>query len=439
MTVNGSCPETVRIATAVLALLAAPGAATPSLSAQETVQLTGQDRPLDAGFEEAFRVGVIDGESWEMFGRVQTVGFDEHGNLYVFDGAGDPFNPNMRIVVFDRSGTFVREFGSAGEGPGEFTMPTRYAVMRDGTTIVGDMGHRAYQVFDPAGSFVRMARPARGLGGVSLLATILPDPRGGAIFAGDFGASGGLGAGRGSQPTSRPVTRLDVSSEVMEADTVVAGWLPPRAEPGEGLPEVKVGGRTLDPASLYGDRTLPYALEPPLLVAVLPDGAVVYSDSSAYALKITRSDAKQIVRVITRPFHPESVTSAIREEFNRGEEASRLSAMRQGMAMGASLAVSDDAVVSDMPELPLYPEVPVLRALSTTWEGRIWVARRGEELEGDGPIDVVTADGRYVGTFPAGTTEMPNAFGPNGLAAFIELDEFDVATVVVRRLPAAVR
>lgn len=223
MTVNGSCPETVRAATAVLALLAAPGAATPSLSAQETVQLTGRDRPLDAGFEEAFRVGVIDGESWEMFGRVQTVGFDEHGNLYVFDGAGDPFNPNMRIVVFDRSGTFVREFGSAGEGPGEFTMPTRYAVMRDGTTIVGDMGHRA------------------------------------------------------------------------------------------------------------------------------------------------------------------------------------------------------------------------LRALSTTWEGRIWVARRGEELEGDGPIDVVTADGRYVGTFPAGTTEMPNAFGPNGLAAFIELDEFDVATVVVRRLPAAVR
>ena len=34
---------------------------------------------------------------------------------------------------------------------------------------------------------------------------------------------------------------------------------------------------------------------------------------------------------------------------------------------------------------------------------------------------------------------MPDAFGPNGLAAFIELDEFDVATVVVRRLGDRVR
>ena len=33
---------------------------------------------------------------------------------------------------------------------------------------------------------------------------------------------------------------------------------------------------------------------------------------------------------------------------------------------------------------------------------------------------------------------MPDAFGPDGLAAFIETDEFDVETVVVRRLPATV-
>ena len=56
-----------------------------------------------------------------------------------------------------------------------------------------------------------------------------------------------------------------------------------------------------------------------------------------------------------------------------------------------------------------------------------------------GPIDVVTADGRYVGTFTTEATAMPDAFGPNGMAAFIELDEFEVASVVVRRLPAAVR
>ncbi len=44
-----------------------------------------------------------------------------------------------------------------------------------------------------------------------------------------------------------------------------------------------------------------------------------------------------------------------------------------------------------------------------------------------------------MGTYPTGATAMPDAFGPDGLAAFIELDELDVASVVVRRLPAEVR
>ena len=421
------------------ALAAGIAAITPALAAQETIALPGEDRALAPDFAEIYRVGVIEGEAWEMFGSVYSVGFDERGSLYVFDAGGDPLSASLRIVVFDSTGTFTREFGSAGEGPGEFIMPTGYALMRDGTTIVADIGHRAYQILDAEGRFVRMARPALGRGGVSLLAPILPDPGGGAIFTGDFGAAGALGAGSRAGATSRPVTRLDVSAEAVEADTVVASWLPPRPEPGAGLPDIKVGGRTLSPDTVYGGRTLPHALEPYLLVGILPDGVVVYSDSSAYALKITRPDTRETVRIITRPFRPRPVNSAIREEFGRGEEAARLSAMRQGMAIGVSLRFGDDAVVGDMPELPLYPEVPVLVALSTTWNGRIWVARRGDELEGDRPVDVLTPDGRYIGTFPAGTTAMPHAFGPNGLAAFIELNDLDVATVVVRRLPAAVR
>jgi len=90
-------------------------------------------------------------------------------------------------------------------------------------------------------------------------------------------------------------------------------------------------------------------------------------------------------------------------------------------------------------ERPFYHEIPVLYGVSTTWEGRIWVQRRGEEPESGGPIDVLTPEGEYIGTYAAHATEMPDAFGPDGLAAFIELDELDVARVVVRRLPAEVR
>ena len=34
---------------------------------------------------------------------------------------------------------------------------------------------------------------------------------------------------------------------------------------------------------------------------------------------------------------------------------------------------------------------------------------------------------------------MPDAFGPGGLVAFVETDEFDVPVVTVRQSPAAIR
>ena len=86
-----------------------------------------------------------------------------------------------------------------------------------------------------------------------------------------------------------------------------------------------------------------------------------------------------------------------------------------------------------------FPEVPVIRGLFVGWDGTIWVRRRGEEPESDGPVDLLTTDGGYLGTLPADDAEIPDAFGPDGLAAFVERDEFEVQTVVVRRLPPEIR
>ena len=91
-------------------------------------------------------------------------------------------------------------------------------------------------------------------------------------------------------------------------------------------------------------------------------------------------------------------------------------------------------------DVPFYPELSVIEALSATWDGEIWVQRRAEEPGDDaGPVDVLTPDGRYVGTYPTGAIALPDAFGPHGLAAFIERDEMDVETVVVKRLPRSSR
>ena len=89
-------------------------------------------------------------------------------------------------------------------------------------------------------------------------------------------------------------------------------------------------------------------------------------------------------------------------------------------------------------QMMFYPELPVLMAVAASWSGKIWAQRRGEEPTEGGPIDVLTPAGQYVGTFPMGATEIPAAFGPDGLAAYVETDEFEVPVVVVRRLPPVV-
>ena len=441
----------VRIRPIPWTLLGAALAATLPLAAQEVVDLPGRDRRLDADFEEVFRVGVLRGESWEMFGSVREVGFDAQGNLYVFDGLMG--GEGLRVLVFDASGDFVREFGSSGEGPGEFNNPSGYAVMRDGTTIVSDIGHRAYQIFDESGNFVRMVRTSDAPGGISISTGIMADPRGGAVIAGNLGASMSLGLSNAAStpPTSRPVLRVGLEGEVIETDTVADGWLPPRGEPGEGpTANIRVGGRTVDLGSMFGGLVMPSIFEPTLLAGVLPDGGLVYSDSSAYALKVTPPDSRDVTRIINRPFQPEPVTDATKEEYEERQERRREEAASGGSTgagnvvmlrmSGSSGGAAQPAQMSfELPERTYYPELPVLRALFTTWEGRIWVRRRGDEPQSDGPIDVLTAEGDYVGTFPEDATEMPDAFGPDGMAAFIELDDFDVARVVVRRLPAAIR
>ncbi|MXY17526.1 MAG: hypothetical protein F4Y57_11165 [Acidobacteria bacterium] len=82
-----------------------------------------------------------------------------------------------------------------------------------------------------------------------------------------------------------------------------------------------------------------------------------------------------------------------------------------------------------------FNELSVIRGLAVSWDGTIWVRRRGEGPASDnGPIDLLTPDGTYLGSLPAEGAGIPAAFGPGGLAAFIETDELGVRTVVVGRL-----
>ena len=430
-------------------VLAAALFGAPASQAQEVLELPGRDRLIEPDFDEVHRVGVREGDPWEMFGKVNQVAFDADANLYVFEGTMGLTGPkDLRVLMFDSGGGFIREFGSWGGGPGEFIQPVVFEVLRDGTTVVGDAGHGAYQLHDASGVFQRQIRA----GGESFPRGIQADPRGGAVFAGEFGGrrlSISVGSA-GAPPTSRPVMRVALGGDVARADTVVRGWQPP----GTGA-EPMPGNAPAQLRNMMGMMSLPTVFEPKLLVGVLPDGGIVHSDSSAYVLKVTSPGSGEVARIIRRPLLPEPVTPTLQREYEERRAAEReetggaealqatqermLDRMR-GMLGRLGRGGGDNLNITVTQHKPsYYPEVPVLRGLAATWGGRIWVQRRGELPESDGRIDVVTVSGEYIGTFRAGATRIPDAFGPDGLAAFIEFDEMDVPRVVVRRLPAEVR
>lgn len=79
----------------------------------------------------------------------------ERGSVYIADGYG-----NHRVVVFDAKGKYLRQWGSPGDGPGQFSReggghPHCVVLANDGLVYVCDRAHNRAQVFDKQGTFKR--------------------------------------------------------------------------------------------------------------------------------------------------------------------------------------------------------------------------------------------------------------------------------------------
>lgn len=78
------------------------------------------------------------------------------GSVYIADGYG-----NHRVVVFDAEGQYLRQWGSAGSGPGQFVEtggghPHCVIIGNDGLVYVCDRGNNRIQVFDKMGNLERI-------------------------------------------------------------------------------------------------------------------------------------------------------------------------------------------------------------------------------------------------------------------------------------------
>ena len=439
-------------------LLAACGGDTGASSASRP----SEDRPLTADFEEVYRIGGIEAEGWDAFTEIADLGFDAHGRLYVRDETGSA----TRIVAVDGAGALAAEFGSMGDGPGDFRRVGHMVARPEGGAVIVDDGHRAYLLFGADGSFERAIRFADSDAAQTASAERVRHGREGVTLFLTRGVTASFSQGEASVSSGdRTVYRVSLD-EGEEAAAV------PFAEGWEPRPERQVTMEADDPSEMFdilGDAYIYFS--PRMVFDVVPGGGVAYSDSSAYEVKIRTASAPS--RVVGRPLHPRPVTEQLEErararaleDFESSfEEQTTTSGLGNDVpeAIREQMAAMMEQMVAGMRDMVenarFMPEVPLVRDLRTTWEGAIWVERwesdplaqidsfgglADRNREGDeaaeGWIDVLAPGGEYVGTFPLEETSMPGAFGPGGLVAFVETDEFEVPTIVVKRLPEAVR
>jgi len=91
-----------------------------------------------------------------------------NGDVYIADGYG-----NHRVVVFDKDGHFLRQWGSAGTGPGQFAAgdgghPHCVVISKAGLVYACDRGQDRIEVFKKDGTWLRNipVKPGTGTPGL---------------------------------------------------------------------------------------------------------------------------------------------------------------------------------------------------------------------------------------------------------------------------------
>ena len=386
-----------------LAFLAACGDTGDGPDAGARGTLDGPDVIVTAATEEVFAVGSAMGDDWDTFGNVRSVHFDAQANLHIFDSQAD------HILVVGPDGSLIRTVGGKGEGPGEFGNVIDVIVARDGSYTV--MGFGQMDLLDPRGEFVRRVTMDPATTGMVMADLALPDGR---LVTDRIVRFGDDDEQPGEEGRAIHIFPLDGA----DPEILYTAWELPE----EDEHETTFSGSVMRMAAGR-------AFEPRLDYDLLADGRLALIDSVGYRVKLIGSDGS-VTGTVERPIAPLPVDGAImeaeRERYRERTEAVLESGTRNNIRVEREGAE----------ERTFAAEVPVLYGLKVDWEDRIWVARRGPTGQDDGPTDIVTPGGNYVGTLPPDGLRTPDAFGPGGLMVYIESDEMDVPTVRVVRLVA---
>jgi hypothetical protein len=376
-----------RLALTVLtgAATAACGEAAPRADVERTdsagievVTNRAADRELGWRFERILDLGGdVTGE--KAFHRVHStsIGTDGNGNLHVLDAGAH------RVTVFDRQGAVLRSYGGQGRGPGEFGFPSDLAVADDGATAIYDFASRGFARFAADGSVLPVVTVA---GALQRKLAITVEGR----LLGAFQHAR-------SEADTLLLTRL---LSIGPADTLELAVL---ASPNPRDVSFDCMGLSLPPFLA------------PAIVWAAAGARVVIATGADYSLAVL--DAGRPTGSWRRALAPLPATVQL--------AAAELPSDSFRMMGGAGrCAVSSVQAAERIGYAELAPHV---KDIVVARNGEVWVLRRTAEPR-ETRIDLLSADGEYVGTLPRGTP-FPAAFFSADEIVTVETDSLDLPHV----------
>jgi hypothetical protein len=294
--------------------------------------------------EEA-SIGVDAGDDPYMFGTVTGI-WATADEIYVVDADV----PAVRVYGWD--GTWLRDIGGEGQGPGEFLRPDKVATLEDGTVLVSERPPKI-TLYQPDGAYRdTWSWTARAFRANQRLVIVRGVP-----FLDSIEFEGELPEERRSRYGMQAVGPEGKLGELREF---------PRQEFPSRTGLTYMDGRLYTPVPF-----MPYTVD-----AMLPTGQVVYGDSEQYRFTVEEaSGAKTVVerRVDLTPVLPEE-----REAYERFTTAEIHSRDPSWTWNGS----------------PIPPTKPAFHAFYPAMDGRILVKRKGVgfPLEPPDCIDDPTPD-----------------------------------------------
>lgn len=357
-------------------------------------------------FRETLRIDASRADPNYQIGNVGGIAIDSHGDILVLDAMGH----NVR--VYDSTGTFVRTFGGAGNGPGQLGAGvTTLLVGRADTVFVPDVGNLRMDVFAPDG------RPVRGFPlsiaqGVPAAWGVLPD---GALLE----QVKSLTLPGQQAPPRNDLLVLGTDGSVR--DTLLhlpVGFVPDLSK---GPAAMKY--RFFEPEGIWGAS---------------PDGRVIAGVNSDYRLSVYDSSGA-LQMVISKPASRKRVTQADQETFT---QIFRDVLMKQLSRIGGERAkVVVDQMIGNIEFAQYYPAMGVIRGLPggmlmvqhiatiSEMKGNRATLTLGDMQKGSRRWDVFGSNGRFLGI-----TEFPTGFqlrAVRGNAFYgVETDSLDIPSVI---------